>query len=224
MTKATAIGTLWVLLTAVMASAGTAWPETATPKGANGLVGHAYYGRMIIPNDDPAVGGGDYKIDIFGVDVQKSLRPGAFLYGYETGALLSLDSDVRRFRASSGNEGGTVEVALDINSILVDYFFGGFVGAELAKWLRLYAGGGPLIIWGSRETETEATETQPADSDTQSGWGLGFYLRAGVDLLFTDTFGIHAGTRVTETNLRFEDTSGDVDLEGWQSIISLEKQ
>jgi hypothetical protein len=185
------------------------------------LVGHTYYGKMIIQNDDPAVAGGDYELDIIGLDVQKALRPGILQYGYETGALVSLSSEVRRFRASSGSEGGTVAVSVEINSILVDYFSGGYIGIEPAKWLRLYAGAGPLITWGSRERETEATDTEPASSETESGWGLGLYLRAGADIIFTDTFGIHGGTRVTETTLRLEDSSGDVDLEGWQYYFGM---
>lgn len=82
------------------------------------LVGHTYYREMRIQNDDPPVGGGDYEIDIFGLDVQKSLRPGTLLYGYETGAVVSLNSEVGRFRAASGSEGGTVAVSVDINHIL----------------------------------------------------------------------------------------------------------
>jgi opacity protein-like surface antigen len=185
------------------------------------LVGHSYYGKMRIQNDDASVDGGDYEIDIFGLDVQKPLQPRTLQYGYETGAVVSLDSEVRRFRAASGSEGGMVAVSVEINSILVDYFFGGFIGFEPADWLRLYAGAGPLITWGSRETETEATDTEPARRETESGWGAGLYLRAGVDILFSDSFGIQAGTRVTETTLRLKDTSGEVDLEGWQYYLGL---
>ena len=204
------------VLLAISVSAGALAQDAS-----NDLVGHVYYGKMILRNDDPAVAGGDYEIDIFGLDVQKALQSGTITYGYETGGLLSIDSEVRRFRASSGEEGGTVELEVDINSILVDYFFGGYVGIAPARWFRLFAGAGPLITWASRETDLEATDEAPASSDSESGWGLGLYLRAGADLLFTDTFGIHAGARVTETTLSFEDTSGDVDLEGWQYYIGM---
>ena len=119
------------------------------------------------------------------------------------------------------SEGGTVAVEVDIDSIMVDYFFGGYLGFQPAKWLRIYAGAGPLIIWASRDTETEATDAEPPRSDSESGWGVGLYARAGVDILFTETFGINAGARVTETTLSLDDTSGDVDLEGWQYYVGM---
>jgi hypothetical protein len=97
-----------------------------------------------------------------------------------------------------------------------DFFFGGYLGVEPATWLRLYAGAGPLLIWGSRETETEATATEPVRNDSESGWGVGLYGRAGVDIIFAKIFGITACARVTETTISFDDTSGDIDLEGWQ--------
>lgn len=50
---------------------------------------------------------------------------------------------------------------------------------------------------------------------------MGLYARAGVDILLTETFGINAGARVTETTLSFEDTSGEVDLEGWQYSVGM---
>ena len=49
---------------------------------------------------------------------------GTFQYGFETGALFSIDSDVRNFAASSGSGGGTVAVSVDVNSFLIDYFDG----------------------------------------------------------------------------------------------------
>lgn len=212
---------LWLIDAWMVLFTGIVFTLFAATDGFSGeaeppLIGHVHFGKMVIQNDDPTVDGGDYEINTIGLDVQKTLHPGALIYGYETGAMVSLDSTVRRFRASSGSEGGRVAVAVDIDSILVDYYFGGYLGIEPVRWFRLYAGAGPLIIWGSRETKTEATATEPANSDSESGLGVGLYGRAGVDILFTETFGINAGVRVTETTLSFEDAVGDVDLEGWQ--------
>lgn len=185
------------------------------------LTGHVFYGKMAIPNNDPEIEGGDYEINVFGADVQKPLSQGKFKYGFETGAFFSIDSDVRQFGASSGSNGGTVSVAVDISSILIDYFFGGYLAFEPAKWLRLYAGAGPLLIWSRWETEPEDPTTEPFAYESESGFGAGLYARAGIDIFFTDYFGLNAGARITETTLSFEDVAGNVDVEGWQYYFGM---
>ena len=54
------------------------------------LTGHVFYGKMLIPNNDSDLGGSDYDVSIFGVDVQKPYGGGTFKYGLETGALFRL--------------------------------------------------------------------------------------------------------------------------------------
>ena len=181
-----------------------------------GFYGHAVYGKMEIANDDPDMKGGDYLINIFGADVQKPFDDGPVTYGLETGALFSLDTDVRSFSASSGSEGGQASISVDVNSIIFDYFFGGYLGLRPAKWLKLTVGAGPLLIWASRETEPEESATEEIGSRSESGFGAGIYARAGIDIFFTETFGIYTGARANKTTLSFENTAGSVDLEGLQ--------
>lgn len=185
------------------------------------LTGHAFYGEMKIANDDPDLQGGDYYFSIFGADVQKPLGGGSFKYGMETGAFFSIDSDVRRFSASSGSGGGSVAVAVDVNSFMFDYFFGGYLGFEPAKWLRLNVGAGPLLIWASREIKPEASIPEEISANYESGFGAGLYARAGIDIFFTEQFGINAGARINETTLSFKDTAGKVDIEGLQYYFGL---
>lgn len=164
----------------------------------NPLTGHVFYGRMDISNNDPDIKEGDFDIDIFGIDAQKPLGGGTFKYGFETGALFSIDSDVRHFSASSGSGGGKVAVSVDVNSILIDYFAGGFLSFEPTKWFRLNVGAGPLLIWSRWETEPEAsiTEDVTCQSESESGLGVGVYARAGLDLFFTKTIGLNIGARI----------------------------
>jgi len=200
-----------VLITLFMAGGALA-QEVAQP-----LSGHVLYGKMIIENDDADVAGDDYKLTIFGVGVQKPFNPGVFKVGLETGALFSLDSDLRRFSAASGSGGGTVDLSVDISSFLMDFFFGGYVAFEPAGWLRMYVGAGPLLIWGTREIETTETTGQLEVSEaSESGLGAGGYIRAGIDILFSDYLGLTAGARITETTLSFDDAAGSIDIEGVQ--------
>lgn len=177
---------------------------------------HVVYGRLLIANDDPELDGGDFDIDMVGADAQKPFGGRMFKYGIEVGALFHWDSDIRNLAASSGSEGGTVAFSLDINSFLMDYYFGGYLSLEPAKWIRVFAGAGPLIVWGQREIETEVSDDEVSEVESDSGLGVGLYARTGLDIIIADTFGITAGMRINTTTLSFEDTAGEVDVEGLQ--------
>lgn len=173
-------------------------------------------GKMVISNDDPRVSGGDYDITLFGVAAQQPFGGSLFKYGIETGALFNWQSETRAYAASGGGGGGTLAIALDIQSFLFDYFFGGYVSFEPVKWLRLYLGAGPLIIYGTRETEQDDPNTQEVETRSESGLSAGVYGRTGVDLIFAEKIILSAGIRGTKTGLSFEETIGEVDVEGWQ--------
>jgi len=195
--------------------------EALAQEGDLPWTGHVFYGRMNMQNDDPDVGGGDYNIAIFGADAQKPLGQDGFQYGVETGVLFSLDSDVRRFSASSGSSGGSVSVSVDVNAFMVDYFFGGYVALEPVDRFRLYAGAGPLLIWAQRDTEPREPIPEPFADESDSGLGIGLYARAGLDIYMTDRWGAHAGIRATRTTLKLKDASQDVDIQGWQYYFGM---
>jgi hypothetical protein len=184
------------------------------------MTGHIFFGRMTIENNDQEIEGDDFEIKTVGVDAQKPMSQGNIQYGIEGGAFFSWDSEVRQFKASSGSGGGSASISVDISSILVDLFLGGYVAIQPAKWLRLYTGAGPMFIWARHETEPLEPTPEPYadDSESESGVGVGLYARTGLDIFITDSIGISAGARINETTLSFEDTLGreEVDIEGWQ--------
>lgn len=79
---------VWTILVICAANCLFSVGEALSQEAKEPMVGHVFYGRMTIENDDPQVDGGDYDINIFGVDVQKPLGRGIFKYGIETGALV----------------------------------------------------------------------------------------------------------------------------------------
>jgi len=173
-------------------------------------------GEMIIANDDPQVSGDDYNVTLFGVAAQKPFTDKLLQVGIETGVLLNWESETRAVASSGGGGGGTLAVAVDINQFLLDYFFGGYVSFEPIKWFRLYIGAGPLLIYGSRETEETDPATSQGETKSESGFSAGVYGRAGIDLVFADIFMLGVGVRGTRTGLSFDDTAGKLDVEGWQ--------
>jgi len=163
------------------------------------LVLQLMVGKMVISNDDPQVSGGDYDITLFGVAAQKPFGGNLFKYGVEIGALFNWQSETRAYAASGGVCGGALAISVDIQSFIFDYFFGGYVSFEPVKWLRLYIGAGPLIIYGTRETEPDDPDTQEIETKSESGLSAGVYGRTGLDLIFAEKVILSAGIRGTKT-------------------------
>ncbi len=185
------------------------------------LTGHVFYGKMLIPNNDSDLEEDDYEVSFLGASVQKPYGGGTFKYGIETGALFSEDSDVRSFSASFGSGGGKVAISVDVDSLLIDYFFGLYLSFEPAKWLRVSVGAGPLLIYVRRETEPEPSAPEEFNYESESDFGTGLYARAGIDIFLVENFGINAGARINETTLSFKDTTGKIDIEGWQYYFGI---
>jgi hypothetical protein len=185
------------------------------------IAGHAFYGKMSVPTTDPNIESSSYDISIFGADVQKPFGGEIFKYGIETGAVFSWDSYVQYFRASSGGNGGTVLVSVAVDSFVMDYFFGGYIGFEPVNWFRLSVGAGPLLTWGMRQSEPEESTSDEYTAESVAEFGAGIYARACVDIFLSEAFGINAGVRKTETTLSFKDTVGETSIEGWQYYLGL---
>ena len=169
----------------------------------------------MISNDDLRVSDGDYNITLFGVAAQKPFYGEMTLIGIETGGLFNWKSETRAYAASGGG-GGTVAISADINQFLFDYFFGGYVSLQPLKWFRLYAGAGPLLIYGSREYEEKDPTTFQTETKSDSGFSGGVYGRAGIDIIISENFILGANIRGIKTGLSFNDSVGNEDVEGWQ--------
>jgi len=104
--------------------------------------GHAFLGKMIIPETASELEEDTQEITIFGAEAQRPYTSGMFELGMETGAVFSWDSSLRYFKASSGQGGGTVAISVTVDSFMMDYFFGGFVGLQPFEWLRFGVGAG----------------------------------------------------------------------------------
>ena len=183
--------------------------------------GHAFIGRMTISETATELEDDAQQITIFGAEAQRSYTSGLIELGMETGGIFSWDSSVRYFMASSGGNGGTAAIGVTVESFMVDYFLGGFVGLQPLEWLRCGVGAGPLLIWGMRTVEPE----DPPDDESKAGsvaeFGVGLYARAYVDIFVSEVFGVHAGVRRAETTLSFEDTTGKLDIDGWLYYVGL---
>jgi hypothetical protein len=180
------------------------------------LVSHIVYGRLVLDTDELDYEDEDYSVHLAGYDTQQPFGGQTLLYGLEGGALLSWESHVRSIVVTGGGDGAKVRISADISALLLDLFCGGYLSLEPSPWIRIYAGAGPLLMWGRREADTLTDDGDIAESNSDSGFGLGVYGRSGLDLIFRENMGLAIGARFTQTTLSFEDPAGEVDVEGWE--------
>ncbi len=185
------------------------------------LHGQFMFGKMSLDKENESVEGGVYDLPLVGLAVQKQVNTGRFELGVETGAFFSIRGETRVVSVSGGSGGGNVNVTYDNKMLLFDYFGGVYIGGRLAKRIRLYAGCGPLIIYGHREIEPEPYGPPETETETDAGISAGLYARTGIELIITDRFILGAGLRGMTSGLNLESTIGSTRIEGLQYLISV---
>ena len=162
----------------------------------------------------------EYDITFLGAAAQQAFSKNIFEYGFETGANVSMENDTNVLKYSIGSSGGTVKVAIDNKWFLMDYFAGGYAAVNVSKRLRIYTGAGPLLIYGSWKHEPDDDQNDFED-DRDSKLSAGGYARAGIEYAIVDLLSIGAGVRTIATGLEFNDSVGDVQIEGPQFFFNV---
>lgn len=139
-----------------------------------------------------------------------------FDYGIEGGAAVGFTSS-GGFVAAGGS-GGLI-VAVDIDLLLVDVFFGPFVSLNVGERVRFYGGAGPLIDFASYSHEGEEGATRVEEDGT--GLGLGWYARGGVEVLLGDQYMFGVGYRWVDSRIALSGDLGTLDVVGSQVFVSL---
>ncbi|MBC2715390.1 MAG: hypothetical protein HF978_08785 [Desulfobacteraceae bacterium] len=176
---------------------------------------------MTLEEDDVNVDGDDYHFYLFGAAAQRPYHKNRLEYGIEGGLMFSMENDTRLVEISSGPDGGTIKVEFENQMLLIDYFGGGYVGFCLTKRLRLYAGAGPLIVYGRRAFDPEKNEDESIKSEVESKLSAGFYGRTGIEFKITDNFMLGAGIRALTSGLKFKEPAGKIQYEGIQYVFSI---
>ncbi|MBW1893303.1 MAG: hypothetical protein JRI91_06360 [Deltaproteobacteria bacterium] len=103
-------------------------------------------------SDESVVFEGD-SIDIpyLGFSMQQVLGGDRLKYGVEGGFLASWKTEKWQVAVSNG----TAYVHIKNSMFLGDLFFGGYTSMNIGKRIRLYLGGGPLLIYGQRKIDPE---------------------------------------------------------------------
>ena len=98
--------------------------------------------------------------------------------------------------------------------VIADIGFGMYGSQMLSETVRLYGGLGPLVQWGDGKFEDELTST------TESGFGVGWYARVGLEFRMKpgEFFGV--GVRGTSSEIDFGGSVGDVDTDALQVFVT----
>lgn len=157
---------------------------------------------------------------LIGIAVQQDVVGDQIAAGAEGGVTLGWWFD----RESARNNTGALLLEVDSELLMLEFFFGGFVSADLGDAARIYAGAGPLLYLGIYDTEIE--EQDPAigtiyeDDETDAALGAGAYARAGFDLFFDDDSAVGIGVRQVIADLDFGSPSGEIDFDGVQVFLT----
>ncbi len=113
--------------------------------------------------------------------------------------------------------GGGAAIAIDVDLLIFEMYGGPFASVLLGENLRLYAAAGPLIQFADYE---------PADideSESGSGFGTGYYARAGIEIVLPSRTLLGVGVRWSDSTVELNHGFGDLDMEGLQAMITVSR-
>lgn len=113
--------------------------------------------------------------------------------------------------------GGTAVVSRSARLFFTDISFGGYVATVIDGWLRLYAGAGPLMLFASGKFGDET------GSDSETGFGVGGYVRAGAEFSIDEDSFLGFGVRAMTSDVNFGGQIDDVDVDGVQVMLTFTK-
>lgn len=136
-------------------------------------------------------------------------------YGLETSFLLGFRFDKVSYLSAGGSG---LHVEIETSMWMFDFAGGAYANLFLDKnrKIRVYAGGGPLMMFASYRSEREETGTGTEETydNNESAFGLGVYGRTGIEFRVQErgTFGI--GARATWSDVDLSGVGGSSDLTG----------
>ncbi|MDF7826125.1 hypothetical protein P4B35_18990 [Pontiellaceae bacterium B12227] len=188
------------------------WDENYT---VSGLLGAVQYENLKLNPEDAADGA---KVDLALLPqvggAWHSLPKGErFQYGLEATFLLGFRFDKVNYAYLGG---GGAYVSLSTSMWMFDLAGGAYASLFLteSEKVRIYAGGGPLMVFASYRTEREYDNGDPDQNDTESAFGLGLYARTGIEFRIHRKGMLGLGARANWSSVDFSNVGGSSDLTG----------
>ncbi len=159
-------------------------------------------------------------VPLLGIGGQLPFRKGDIDMGLEGGVLFGWRSE----RISAYATNTSISVHIRSSLFLTDLFMGPYASARLGRHSRIYAGIGPLLLFGQYDRKSDGnSDTAPyhehAD-ETSSAFGVGVYARTGIEFRLPDDSWMGIGLRVFTSDLDFDTVPGTTTLRGIQGMIT----
>ncbi len=118
--------------------------------------------------------------------------------------------------------GGGLKVDLSVSLWTFDLAGGPYAiyYLDAARRVRLYAGGGPLLMYIDYRAEREFSDDTKDTTRTDSAFGAGAYARGGIDFRIRETAMIGLGVRSSWANIDLRDAGGQSDLAGTAAFVT----
>lgn len=196
------------------------------PKGTTFqlMVGVAEYDDLTFQATNPTYPGtvAETEIDsmpFMGIAAQAPMVGEEVQFGLEGGFTMGAWGDRDKTYVSNN----VLAVDLDSYLYLADLYGGAFAAVDLSDKVRLYAGAGPLLMYGYYEYEIKrpgSSATNDKISDDEAALGLGLYTRAGVDFRIGKFTQLGFTARAIKADLDFGGDIDDVDVDGVQLMLT----
>ena len=140
-------------------------------------------------------------------------RGNRFQYGMETSFLIAFRADKINYLHAGGDG---LQVSLSTSLWLFDLAGGPYVSLFLdpGKKVRLYAGGGPLMMYATQRRDKEFSDDSDDEVTRHSDFGVGVYARAGLEFRTQERGMFGLGARGTWSNIDFSHVGGRSELIG----------
>lgn len=134
--------------------------------------------------------------------------------GLEAGGSLGFRTGAGYFRAG----GSGLQVALEIDMYIFDLFGGPFVSTSLGDKVRIWGGAGPLMQFVNYSQD--GTQGDEDISASSTGFGTGYYVRTGIDLMATKSMMVGIGARWVDSRTSLGSGLGNLDMQGTQLFVA----
>ncbi len=219
---------VFILLSCLLLSfiaAPPAFSETERPYFLQALLGAAQFNHDSLTFNVRA--NGDEveknlsKMPFFGVIGQFPLSEGQSQFGIEWGGLLGWRSS----KTSIYSTISSTQIRVKASFWLFDLFAGPYVSHTLGNNWRIYASAGPTMLFASYKEDRDTTlSTSDAENNSSDQFGVGGFVRVGVDFQMSPGAYIGICGRGVVSNLEFEDYRAEGQVSGIQGFMTFSRK
>ncbi|MEJ2417022.1 MAG: hypothetical protein P8Y45_08835 [Exilibacterium sp.] len=169
--------------------------------------------------------------------VQLAWWRGPVELGWETGVFANWNSEETDFTVSDGAGSTATTLAVESEFSTLALSMGLYLSSTWSEHVRFYVGAGPMLSMGFIDIKHARKDASSGDwvisdgssslafeEDSEFTGDFGYYGRAGIDFYSHSGFGLGLSVRYVDSQLDFDDTFGEVNIEGVQYALSITKK